>query len=445
MLSSGLPSLVPLPFANGGSKNVIPTASSPTPGLASLTDGFPALTSTPISAGGIPPVREDFNGILNLLSANTQWSNAGGFYPYDSGFSTSIGGYPKGALLAMASGPGFWLSRVDNNTVNPDSGPSANWIAMSPAVAQSGAYNYAADTGSANAYVVTLSPVPSALVAGLEVFFVAGNTNTTASNLNLNALGNKSITKSGTVALAPGDIKAGAMVLVVYDGTRWQLMNPSYATGSLIGVQVFTSTGTYTPTPGTNSVVVEVQGGGGGGGGSPAAAAGQSGISGGGGGGAYARSRITSGFSGVTVTVGAGGTAGSAGGNGGNGGTSSFGALVSCPGGGAGLASGTSAVPGLQGGGLGAAISTGGSIVNSQGSPGGQGIVVATSFGYGGGGGGSYFGGGANPQGGTGSSAPGVAAVSKGAGGSGGFTAASGSAQVGGAGAAGIVIVHEYS
>ena len=44
-------------------------------------------------------------------------------------------------------------------------------------------------------------------------------------------------------------------------------------TGVLIGVRVFTSSGTYIPSPGTNRVLVEVQGGGGGGGGVAATSA----------------------------------------------------------------------------------------------------------------------------------------------------------------------------
>jgi hypothetical protein len=128
MQASNAPTKVPLPFANAGAKNTIPTASQigVTPGAASLTDGFPPLTRTPIAAGGVPPSGQDMNGILNLISANTMWENAGGFYPYDATFSTAIGGYPKGAILAKATNNGLWLSTVDNNVTNPDTG-GAGW------------------------------------------------------------------------------------------------------------------------------------------------------------------------------------------------------------------------------------------------------------------------------------------------------------------------------
>ena len=51
------PGKLVLPFANAGAKNTIPTASQIgiVAGAASLTDGFPPLTRTPLAAGGVPP------------------------------------------------------------------------------------------------------------------------------------------------------------------------------------------------------------------------------------------------------------------------------------------------------------------------------------------------------------------------------------------------------
>ena len=129
MLASAIPTKFTIPFANSGAKNAIPVASQIgiTAGAASLTDGFPPLTRTPLAAGGVPPFGEDFNGILNEITAWQQWQGAGGTVPYDSTFSTAIGGYPKGALLASTTAGLFWVSTADNNTTNPDSGGS-NWM-----------------------------------------------------------------------------------------------------------------------------------------------------------------------------------------------------------------------------------------------------------------------------------------------------------------------------
>lgn len=229
MLFSAIPTLVPLPFANSGTKNTIPTASQIgiNAGAASLTDGFPPLTFTPLSAGGVPPSGADFNGILNLLSANTRWDNAGGFYVYDSAFSTSIGGYPKNALLAKLAGDGFWLSTADNNTADPDTG-GANWIAFDPLSIQGNIYNYGVDSGAANAYAVALDPVPSALTPGM--FISVDNlqfSNTGASTLNLNGLGALPILGTGGVALQGGELAATYSVTVQLNnaGNAWILLN----------------------------------------------------------------------------------------------------------------------------------------------------------------------------------------------------------------------------
>ena len=98
---------------------------------ASLHDGFPPLTFTPVGVGGCPPFGQDFNGIFNQVTAWNQWQSAGGPVFYDSVFSTSIGGYPKGALLQSAVLAGrLWFNTSDNNTTNPDAadGSAANWI-----------------------------------------------------------------------------------------------------------------------------------------------------------------------------------------------------------------------------------------------------------------------------------------------------------------------------
>ncbi len=125
MQLSNAPGKLTLPFANAGAKNTIPVASQIgiTAGAASLTDGFPPLTRTPIAAGGVPPSGLDMNGILYALSATLRWANAGGGYVYDGTFATdsNIAGYPKGARVLRSDGAGYWLNTIDGNTVDPES------------------------------------------------------------------------------------------------------------------------------------------------------------------------------------------------------------------------------------------------------------------------------------------------------------------------------------
>lgn len=134
MQLSNIPLKLPLPFAAGGSKNTIPEASQIgiTNGAASLTDGFPPLTRTALSAGGVPPSGLDMNGILFELSAVVRWANAGGGYPFDNTFASdaNVNGYPKGARVMRTDGLGYWLNTTENNTTDPETSgaAAAGWL-----------------------------------------------------------------------------------------------------------------------------------------------------------------------------------------------------------------------------------------------------------------------------------------------------------------------------
>lgn len=128
------PGKLVLPFAQSGAKNTIPVDSQIgiVGGAASLVDGFPPLTRTPLAAGGVPPSGEDMNGILFELSAIVRWANAGGGYAYDATFATdaNVNGYPKGARVLRTDGLGYWFNTVDNNTTNPETtgAAAAGWV-----------------------------------------------------------------------------------------------------------------------------------------------------------------------------------------------------------------------------------------------------------------------------------------------------------------------------
>ncbi|WP_447875913.1 glycine-rich domain-containing protein [Serratia fonticola] len=212
------------------------------------------------------------------------------------------------------------------------------------------------------------------------------------------------------------------------------------SSGRLIRIKPFYSSGVYTPSPGTKFIVTKVQGGGGAGGGSAATSAGRVSVGGGGTAGAYAESVITTGFSSVNVTVGAGGSPVS-GGAGGNGGTSSFGSIISCPGGTGGPSSGAVSPPYIVCGGL-SVGPTGSAYIAIPGSSGSASIAMAVNGGFGAPGGNSMLGsGGGSVFQGFG----GVQAGGFGAGGGGTMQLESAGAISGGGGASGIVIVYEYS
>jgi len=115
---------------------------------------------------------------------------------------------------------------------------------------QAGATTIATVTGT-DTYVGTLSPAIAAYATGNLFSFVAPNTNTGAATINLNSLGAKNITKLGSTALAAGDIVSGRVYQIEYDGTRFQLLNPSASSVASFSAG---STG-FTPSSATTGAV----------------------------------------------------------------------------------------------------------------------------------------------------------------------------------------------
>lgn len=308
--------------------------------------------------------------------------------------------------------------------------------------------NYVIGAGAANAYTAAYAPAITTLNDGLVLSSTAVALNTGASTFSPNGLTAKPIVSLGQAALIGGELPVNSRFTVQYSATldSWILLSASGGNaqaGRLINVQVFSTAGTftYTPTVGTTSVIVEAQGGGGAGGGAAATPAGAMSIGTGGTGGAYGASRLTSGFSGQTVTVGAAG-APISGTNGGAGGTSSFGSLIIAPGGSGGQRFGPT-TPGAAGGGAAAGNpSSGGNIRNVAGAPGGICISVSATIQFGGIGGSSFYGGGGTTN--TTGVAPG-SAPSPGGGGGGASQSASAGALPGGTGGPGLVTIWEYA
>jgi hypothetical protein len=91
-----------------------------------------------------------------------------------------------------------------------------------------------------------LSPVLAAYEAGQMFYWVAAGTNTGAVTLNINSLGAKAVTRDGSTALIAGDIQSGEIVMVVYDGTRFQMINAANSFGNTTINGTLTVTGNTT-------------------------------------------------------------------------------------------------------------------------------------------------------------------------------------------------------
>ena len=215
--------------------------------------------------------------------------------------------------------------------------------------------NYAVDAVGTDSYAVNLPSFYSNYFSGMVVNFIAGTVNTGACTLNVNSAGAKTIKRIGTIDLETGDIPAGKICTVIYDGTNFQLTNqntlPIVRTYNLAD-----SPATWTKQKGLGYIDVKLWGGGGGGG------SGDDG--GGGGGGGYKELRIQASALGATevVTVAAGGIVGVANSSGSAGGNSTFGSHTTAYGGGGG--------GGAPGGGGGVSAGGGGGGTTTAGSDG---------------------------------------------------------------------------
>lgn len=257
-------------------------------------------------------------------------------------------------------------------------------------------------------------------------------------------IGSTSLNAGGT-HLNIGELTSvGGTIQISYDSPNINL-ETTPAGSSVVKVvrQVFTSSGTYTPTANMSYCDIEVVGGGGGGGGAFTGAF--QNAAGGGAGGGYARGIFTSTAIGASkaITVGAGGTAGPNTGAspGGTGGTTSVGSLISATGGAGGAGAN---IGGIFAGSGTPGIGTGGDF-RTEGAPGYSGDIFVGGLSVSGEGGSSFFGGG-----GVGAAAGATTSIignngnSAGGGASGAAVNLAGSSQVGGTGAPGIVIVTEY-
>lgn len=334
MQTSSQPKLLPIPFADAGSKQDIPNDSQVgiTAGRASYTDGFPPLTRTPLSAGGVPPFGTDFNGVLNDISAAIRWAQAGAGYSFNSAFNAAIAGYPKGAKIPNSTLDGFWLNTVDGNSNNPENTTSAltGWV-------PSGAYGTTAITGLSGSSVTLTT-----LQASKDRITLAG---TLTANINVvvpawikrwEIINNTTGSFAVTVKTPSGTgipVASGYNAILQGDGIN---INQAVTPGALLNAFSILSSTSYTPKLGTKYIRVKAVAGGGASGSEPATSGGNGGMSQGGYYGQYIDVIIpVSSFTApVSIVIGSGGTPAAAGQNtGGAGGATSFGAIFTLPGG----------------------------------------------------------------------------------------------------------------
>lgn len=115
---------------------------------------------------------------------------------------------------------------------------------------------YAVDAVGTDSYAITVSTATS-YTSGQTFKFKVATANTGACTLNVNGLGAKTIKKNKGSDLATGDLVAGQVVEVVYDGTNMQMTSPFIVLKNKIGIDTTTKT---TQTSGTMYTVAVLGG-----------------------------------------------------------------------------------------------------------------------------------------------------------------------------------------
>jgi len=129
------------------------------------------------------------------------------------------------ALYATATNTGSgddWAGYFNDGNVYVANDLTVNGTLTMSNVVAAGPVNFGADAEATDAYVITLTGV-AAYATGMTITFSANTANTGACSLNVNSLGAKTIKKLHDQDLVNGDIEAGQIVVVVYDGTNFQM------------------------------------------------------------------------------------------------------------------------------------------------------------------------------------------------------------------------------
>ncbi len=142
--------------------------------------------------------------------------------------------------VTARSGDTFTIVRAQEGTI-AQTFPIGSTIALLPTAGglaqfqqasqvQSGATNFAVDSGSANAYAVSLNPALTAHVVGAPIRFLAGHANTGASTFSDGVGAAALVTPAGN-SLPANAIVNGSLYQVAWNGTNFTLMSTSSATG----------------------------------------------------------------------------------------------------------------------------------------------------------------------------------------------------------------------
>lgn len=164
------------------------------------------------------------NGMLCYVTAD------GVIYQYIAGAWAQMATGTTANASTTVAGKVELATQAELNAGTATGGTGASLVATPDLIAvasQNQTHNYFADSGAANAIVITPTPAISAYAAGQRFAIKVAAANTGATTINVNGLGAKNLYKNTSSALVLGDLLVGQMIEGEYDGTQFQLMSPS--------------------------------------------------------------------------------------------------------------------------------------------------------------------------------------------------------------------------
>lgn len=179
----------------------------------------------PVSGGGVV----GGPALLDPQGSGTGNAGEGLSGPGPVAFRSSTGVPPKRGKSANAPGgsqPGAPLIPSPATGLPGGMGPGSPVGGGSTALSELliAQAEWLTNVAGTNTITATTAILYQALSAGFLVRLVPVNSNTGAVTLNVNSIGASAVTKNGTTALVGGELQANQAYLLLWDGTRWQIV-----------------------------------------------------------------------------------------------------------------------------------------------------------------------------------------------------------------------------
>lgn len=204
--------------ADTGTADALLVALTPTPAAYSTGMVLWVKKNSAANAAPAPTINVNNLGAKTITALDGSALRAGDL-PGSSAFPLLYDG------TNFRAGPAFSLASQAEHTAGTLTTKGATPGGVAQAV-QAGSWVYGVDSGSANALIVTLTPAPMALTAGMELAVKVAADNTGPATINVNGLGLKTVKRYGGAALQGGELIAGGIASLFYDGTNFQIGSP---------------------------------------------------------------------------------------------------------------------------------------------------------------------------------------------------------------------------